>query len=145
MKPRKLTIEVQGGIIAPSDAKKLRDTLCLYEGRVDITMDKHRRNMSLSQRGYYMQVICTAFQHGAREQWGEELDKEEAHDNLKKLCNYIERVDKNEVIRITKSTKYLTTLDSEVYFEKCRRQIFTYFGIVVPLPGEQSDIQFNEQ
>lgn len=89
-------------------------------------------------------VVCEAFQIGAKETWGESISKEEAHENLKKECNYKEFLNEEtgEIFKVSKTTANLTTLAFEDYLERCRQFIYTWFGITVPMPNEQAAMSF---
>lgn len=95
-------------------------------------------NRSNQQNSYYWKVIVESFRHGALEEWGEYMGKEEAHNTLKANCLYTEKVNEEtgEVFRFIGSTTDNDTSDQEVYHEKCRQLIYNAFNIVVPLPNE---------
>lgn len=103
---------------------------------VVFTRQGHRR--SNSQNAYYWAVIVESFRHGALQEWGEYIDKQDAHETLKANCLYTEKINETtaEVIRIIGSTTENDTWDQEEYHDKCRNLIHEFFNIVVPLPGE---------
>ncbi len=122
-------------------AKKVRE---MFSGeQVVLSIKKKRKTRSTQQNRYYWGVIVKSFQQGAEEQWGEYLDSEECHENLKKECNWKEVVNtiSGDIQKITESTAGLKTIEFEEYEERCRRLIFTYFGITVMLPNEQGEIE----
>jgi len=94
---------------------------------------------SVKQNSYYWGVIVDSFRYGALEQWGEYLSKQDAHETLKANCLFQEKVNEStgEVIRIIGSTTDNDTYDQETYHDKCRKLIYEYFGIDVPLPNEE--------
>lgn len=95
-----------------------------------------------NQNRYYWGVIVESFRHGAKEEWGEFLSKQDAHETLKANCLFQEKVNETtgEIIRIIGSTTENDTWDQEEYHDKCRNLIQEFFGITVPLPGEQMEI-----
>lgn len=145
MKTHEYFSDVNDGKLQPNVTRQLLKDLKEFEGkRVLIKLSQKRKDRSMPQNRYYFGVVCEAFQIGAKETWGESISKEEAHENLKKECNYKELVsdDSGEIFRISKSTADLTTLAFEEYLEKCRQFIYTWFGITVPMPNEQAAINF---
>lgn len=106
--------------------------------RFSVAFTRQGNRRSNRQNGYYWAVIVESFRHGALQEWGEYIDKQDAHETLKANCLYTERVNETtgEVIRITGSTGSNDTWDQEEYHEKCRNLIHEFFGIEVPLPGE---------
>lgn len=135
--------DVKDGTLSDSLWDEIRGSLKKFEGtRIELILKRKRRTRGLNQLGYYFAVIVSCFQQGAQEEWGEYLSKEEAHENLKKECNYKEIFIEGtgEVIKIVLSTSDFDTFQAEEYHERCRKLIFNYFNIVVPLPGEQTEI-----
>lgn len=101
---------------------------------------QYSRN-SKQQRGYYWEVIVRYYQRGVLEQWGEEKSLENCHEDLKANCNYTEHFDEksNKVIRSINSSEG-NTVEREDYHERCRKLIYTFFNLVVPLPNEDLTI-----
>lgn len=148
MREREYISTVTDGQLQSNVQKEFLKDLKEFEGeRVLIKLSKKRRNRSLSQNRYYFGVVCESFQIGAKEVWGEDISKEEAHENLKKECNYKELVseDSGEIFRIVKSTANLNTLGFEKYLDRCRKFIHTWFNVTVPLPNEQAAIEFTNK
>jgi hypothetical protein len=133
---------VKDGNIQDSVWMEIRRDLKEFEGlRVELTIRKKRKSTSVGQRGYYWGCIVSAFQQGALDMWGEEIDKQTAHENLKQYCNYKELVSNDgEVTKILLSTKNFDTLQTEDYYDRCRKMIYNFFNIVVPLPNEQAEM-----
>lgn len=108
---------------------------------VIITVQKLRQIHSKNQRGYYWEVIVGSVIIGASEMWGEDLSKEDAHELLKRECNYKELVKDNEhIIKLPQSTKSFNTLEAEQYYERCRKFVYEWFNIICPLPNEHLQI-----
>jgi hypothetical protein len=105
------------------------------ECQIRIIAEKVYPKNSKWQRGYYWAVICQKYQEGAREEQGREISLEQAHEELKSNCSYEEYWDSDhlKVMRIINSSEN-DTAGREDYHEKCRRFIFEWFNITVPLP-----------
>jgi len=118
--------------------KNLAQTKC----SVVIEISKKRKQRSMSQNKYYWGVVIQFFKDGALDMWGENLDSEQCHEYLKTHCNFKEFVNENtgEVIKMPQSTTDANTLEFEEYLDRCRKLIYTYFNIVVPLPNEQTEL-----
>jgi hypothetical protein len=135
--------EVKEGKLQKNVSILISNFLKLFEGtRIKITIEKLYKQRSLRQNGYYWGVIILYFQQGVSEQWGEFKDSKECHQELKKECNWKEVVNikTGQIHKSIQSTRYLTTVEFEEYEERCRRLIFDYFGLTVPLPNEQLTI-----
>ena len=76
------------------------------------------------------------------EAWGYKVSKEDAHNVLKTACNYREIVNEStgEICRIPETTTKMSTVDAEVYHENCRKWVFEWFGVDIPLPNEQMQL-----
>jgi hypothetical protein len=114
--------------------------------RVIINIEKYYNKRSEKQNAYYWKIIIVEYITGVQEMWGDFIDKEEAHNQLKSHCNYKERInEKNGSIeKFVIDTKDLSTVEFNEYCEKCRRFIEEWFGIIIPLPNEQGEIFINE-
>lgn len=145
MKTLEYFSDVKDGKLQPNVSRQIQSDLKEFEGkRVLIKLSQKRKNRSMPQNRYYFGVVCEAFQMGAKDTWGEDVSKEEAHENLKKECNYKEFLndETGEILRLSKTTADLTTLAFEDYIERCRQFIYTWFGVTVPMPNEQAQIEF---
>jgi hypothetical protein len=58
-------------------------------------------------------------------------------------CNAKEVVNTKtgEILTVGLSTATLTTVEFEEFLDKCRKFIFEWFGINVPLPNEQMEME----
>lgn len=106
--------------------------------RFEVGFKRIGNSRSQNQNRYYWGVIVESFRHGALQEWGEYMGKDEAHNTLKANCLYTEKVNEEtgEIFRVIGSTTDNDTLDQETYHEKCRQLIHNAFNIVVPLPNE---------
>jgi len=116
------------------------------DGRYEIEIKKQKKKRSLDQNGYYWGVVVYFFIQGALDTWGEDIDSETAHAELKKHCNYKEVINVNtgEINKLPLPTKDLTTVEFELYQDKCRKFIYEWFNIIVPLPNENLELIFQK-
>jgi len=135
---------VKNGRLQANISKMITSDLQRYEGKdVLIRIGLKRKVRSENQNRYYWGVVCRSLRDGVKDTWGEDIDSEAAHDILKTECNYKEVVkeDSGELLKIPVSTSALNTLQFEEYLERCRKFIYQWFGIVVPLPNEQTILE----
>jgi hypothetical protein len=142
------------GILKISYRSKFDQAVKLFTGqRVKVTVEKIYKKRSTSglnengdftrlQNGYYFGVIVKEYQNGAWEMQQRSISMEEAHNELKANCNYSEHYSEKtgEVMRSINSTSTLTTVQFEEYLIKCREFILEWFGIVLNLPNEQTEL-----
>jgi hypothetical protein len=131
------------GTLQKNVSKQIRQQLLSLVGQsVIIEISKKRKQRSVVQNGYYWGVVVQFFKDGALDMWGEHLDSEQCHEYLKTNCNYKELINTNtgEVTKMPQSTKDTNTLEFEEYLDRCRKFIYEYFNIVVPLPNEQAEL-----
>jgi len=90
------------------------------------------------QNGYYWYIVVNLFCEGWKEAYGEPISMDKAHSILKNECNYTERVNMKtgEILKDPQSTADKTTVEFEEYLDRCRKWIFEWFSIEVPLPNE---------
>lgn len=106
--------------------------------RVTIVLKQYRKIRSNPQNAYYWSVVIPAIVDMFRES-GNDADSDDVHEFLKmrvgKLAQaYVLPGDK--VLRALGSTTKLTTMEFEIYLEKCRAFAAEY-GVVIPLPNEE--------
>lgn len=100
----------------------------------------------LGQNGYYWSVIVTEYQNGCLQEQGRYITLEQAHEELKSNCSYVEHVneDTGSIMRQLRNTSGMTTVQFEEYLESCRQFIYEWFGVTIPLPNEQVEMNLNE-
>ena len=121
------------------------DALKSFEGKnIQITIEKATKKRSNQQNRYYWGILIPIFRKTILDAWGDYLDKETSHLWLKQKMNYNERVNEatGEVFKIPKSTTENTTTEQEIYHKKIRDFLFQSFNVDVPLPGEQTTLNF---
>ena len=131
------------GNLQANVSKQIRNLLKSFaDSSVVVEIAKKRKHRSNNQNRYYWSVVVQYFKQGVLEMWGENIDSQQAHEYLKLHCNYKELINEStgEVIKLPKSTTENNTLEFEEYLDRCRKLIYEYFNIVVPLPNEQSEL-----
>jgi len=128
-----------------SNLNIINNIMDAYEGHIiNVTFKKRINKRSNSQNAYYWSVIAPIFQNCIQEEWNELMSIQEVHNLLKSNCNYEELVNEEtgEIIRRVKSTTENTTVEQEVFHEKCRRLALEYFNTTIPLPDQELKIKF---
>lgn len=105
--------------------------------RVCVSIKEVKRRRSNNQNAYYFGCVIPSIVAMLRE-FGNDVDELTVHDYLKQEVGKLSRVivlPDGEVKRVLGSTKALTTMEFEVYLEKCRAFAAEH-GVQVPLPNE---------
>lgn len=134
---------IKGGVLKISYRDKFNSLVKQSDDcRVKLTIEKLYKKRSLNQNAYYHKIICQYFLDGVKQEWGEDHSHDWAHEELKKHCNYSEKTIKNtgELVKVSQSTKTLTTVEFMEYQDRCIKLIGEWFGITVPEPGQQENI-----
>ena len=99
---------------------------------VEVDIKERKISRTYSQNAYYWAVIIPALCWAIKENWGEILDKEEAHNYFKNEFLVREITDKQtaEIKQITKSTTKLSKEEFISYVNKCKDYLLN-FDIVV--------------
>jgi len=114
------------------------------DGRFRVSIEKIYRKRSLSQNAYYHSVVVQCLLDGVYDMWGEKHSHDWAHELLKEQCNYVEKLNQltGELMHIPQSTANETTAEFMEFIERCCKFISENFGVTVPEPGEQSELEF---
>jgi hypothetical protein len=137
------------GILKVSHRDKFDTGIKTMAGkRVMVTVKTLYNKRSLLQNGYYWGVLVLIARQAMNEEWGTpdgeplSIDSDQVHEILKTECNSREIVNKKtgEVSKVGQSTKALTTIEFEMYQERCRVWIQEYLDAYVPLPNEQLEM-----
>ena len=106
--------------------------------RVTIKLSLYRKRRSNNQNAYYWSVIIPAITAMFRE-YGNNVDGDDVHEFLKlrvgKLAQVFVTPD-GEVMKGLGSTTKLSTMEFEVYLEKCRAFAAEH-GVAIGLPNEE--------
>ena len=100
-----------------------------------LTVKPLGRARSSQQNKYYWGVVVRLIAQAMTDAYGEDIDDEEAHHQLKARFNLrvIER--ECETLKIPGSTRRLNTDAFSEYVEKCRNWGAAFFGINIPDPA----------
>lgn len=110
-----------------------------------ITIDKLYKKRSVLQNNFYQHVILHEFCNGYYETSGERITRETAHEFLKGKFNSKEVTINGSLLLIPQTTSTMTTTEFNEYVEHCRKFVGEFFGINIPEPGEQSEMEFHEK
>jgi hypothetical protein len=102
-----------------------------------ITVEKRKKRRSLNQNAYYWKVIIPAI-HEMFVQNGNDVDEEDVHNYLKEQVGKLSKVillPDGSIEKIVGSTANLSTMQFEMYVEKCRA-FAAQFGFLIKLPNE---------
>jgi len=110
---------------------------------ITISIERKKKKRSEQQNKYYWGVIIKLIQNAIKEQWGEIHEAQEVHELLKINLFYSEiyNNETGEVLKIGKSTAQATTIEFEEYQEDCRKWALEWFGINIPLPNDDIEIE----
>lgn len=147
---------IKNGILKISYRDKFAQNIKLFDDcRIKLTVQKLYKKRSTKtyrddgsegngQNGYYWTIIVSEFCDGFTQITGEQIINKRAHEILKAKCNFKELVNHKtgEIITIPLSTSNLNTVEFEEYCERCRAFIFEWMGKTIPLPNEQSELEF---
>lgn len=109
--------------------------------RVELTVKKWHKTRSNNQNSYYWGVIVEMITFAIND-LGNEFEKDTIHELLRSMflqtTNEIVNKESGEVKQVTyiKSTTKLTTVEMEVYLEKCRVYAAETFDCYIPNPNE---------
>ena len=137
---------IKDGKLNISYRSKFLTALKLFDDcRVRVVVEKLYRKRTTPENAYYHAVIVREFKNGWEETQGEQITHNEAHEMLKYNCNYTEIIneDTGEVLRKGNTTTKQSTVEAEEYYDRCRAFILEWFGIIVFLPNEQSELEFD--
>lgn len=109
-----------------------------------LTIEKKKKKRSNEVNRYWWGCIIPIIQRGLHDT-GNELTKEEVHEFLKSNFNFTEMVNENtgEVLRVPKSTSELGGSEFWELIDKVARFASEYLSEVIPMPGEQGELNFN--
>jgi hypothetical protein len=115
------------------------------EGKdIIITIEKKRRKRSNPQNAYYWGIVLPMMQTGFYNNLGEHVGIQEAHEFLKGRFLFREVVNQElgEVIKLSKSTTELSTIEWETYMDQIRAFATEFLNITIPLPNNTLTIDF---
>ena len=133
--------------------KRMRAELAAtFRGKaIEVRVRRQRKRNSDPQRRYYFGVIVNEITYAIREAdpetgWNatmvHEVLKERFLPLVREWREYV-NTETGEAIREPMTTTKLTTVEREIYHEYCRKFAAEFFGAVIALPNEQTELSFN--
>ena len=122
---------------------KFDEDIQLFNGKeVTVTVEKKKRNRSLSQNSYYWGVVVPMVRQGLIDV-GYKVGLEDAHVFIRDEFSYKELVNEKtgEVLKTKQSTKNMSTTEFIVYLEQIQIWSAEFLGVVIPDPNEQLMIE----
>ena len=118
----------------------------LPEGRYTIEVKKYRKNKSQEQLGYLYGVVYKKFLEGAIDAGWELANVEQVDAWCKAMYAKSDLVNRTtgQVVEIPAIKREFDSLQMATYIDKIIAHCQEYFGVYVPAPGEQSEINFEE-
>lgn len=108
-----------------------------------ITVQSTSRGRSTKQNRYYRGCVIPILQDALKEQHGLIYASDDLHDFLKSKFNSIEICNQDGVVeKLPVSTTELNTAEFEAMMEEVRRWASDFLGVYVPLPNEQTELNF---
>ena len=128
-------------------AEFLEDVLRMFNGKtVVISVEKKKKTRSLPQNSFYWGVVVPMVRQGLLDV-GYRVSIEETHETLKEkfIRKEIVNEDTGEVLtEISKHTWELSTSEFMDYLAEIQQWAAEYLDIVIPDPGEELKIEFND-
>jgi hypothetical protein len=143
-----MKIEIESKVVNGKLEKNrdlLSDVIQSLEGKdIIITIEKKKKKRSNPQNAYYWSVVLPMMQTGFYNNLGEHVGIQEAHEFLKGRFLFREVVNQElgEVIKLSKSTTELSTIEWEEYMDQIRTFATEFLNITIPLPNETLTIDF---
>jgi hypothetical protein len=133
--------------------KRMRAELAeSFRGKdIEVKVRRRRKRSSDPERRYYFGVIVNEITYAIREAdpetgWNAEMVHEVLKERFLPLVRewreYVNE-ETGEAIREPMTTTKLTTTEREMYHDHCRKFAAEFFGAVIALPNEQSEMIFN--
>ena len=145
MKAIKSFGHIKSGKLHIDKLKQVNEIISLSEDcQVKMTISKLYATRSNEQNGYYWGVIVNIWQDIMLESSQEYYNIDEMHNFLKNNFNSEDFVCENTGLILTKpkSTTKNSTVDQEIYHQKCRDSAYENFNVEIPLPLKQTEIEF---
>lgn len=118
--------------------RQVMSTVQGLSGLYEVTIKPRKLTRSLSQNAYYWVAVVQPFAEWLKDEWGERVELEQAHELLKhKILGSKELVSRStgEVIEITRSSRGLDTAEFGEFIDSAANWLAEFTGIVV-LPPE---------
>ena len=139
--------KVKNGELKIVNRPQFNRELEYFEGKdVEVQVRKKRKKRSLMQNAYYFGVVVPCVVEGLKDA-GYRVNRELAHEFLKSKFAREEIVNEEtgEVLSIIGSTAKMTTSKMMDYFAEITQWAAEYLNIQIPLPGEQTEIDYGKE
>lgn len=127
---------------------KVRTELAKFEGKnIIIKIELKKKKRSNQQNKYYWGCIIPLAIDGVLDVWGESWSEDRVHAMLLKECPIYEHkpnLKTGEIKSVAKGSSDMTTTEMMLYWEMCAKLLAEYFGIYVPQPNEQTQLEIND-
>lgn len=111
-----------------SEKRQLMSAIQVARGLWEVSMRQVKPKRSLDQNAYMHAAFVEPFRKWIQENWGEDVDHDQAYETLKLAVMHIDRV---EGLPLMPSTRHLDTKDFSDFLEKAAQFLATKCGIVV--------------
>jgi hypothetical protein len=111
---------------------------------IAISIEVRGRKRTNPQNSYYWKIVVPLVQQ-AMNSFGNDFDKDEVHEFLKKEFNWEDKEMKEGMyVRVPRSTTKLSTTEFSDYKEKIQQFAAEVLGVYVPDPNEQLEFEMNK-
>ena len=139
--------KVKNGELKIVNRSQFNRELEYFEGKdVEVQVRKKRKKRSLMQNAYYFGVVVPCVVEGLKDV-GYRVNRELTHEFLKSKFAREEIVNEetSEVLSIIGSTAKMTTSKMMDYFAEITQWAAEFLNIQIPLPGEQTKIDYGKE
>lgn len=120
--------------------RRLMQKIGGLSGLWEVTLKERKRTRSLDANRYYFAAVCEPFRSWLSEQYGEEVDIDQAHEALKARVlgtdAVVDRETGDVIAELSRRTKTMDTGEFSDYIERCARFLAEFANIVV-IPSEE--------
>jgi hypothetical protein len=137
---------IESGKLHIIHANRFREAIkTLSDGRYKIIVEKNYRKRSNPQNAVIWGYVYPMVLDGLRDAGYDNMDIDKVHELLKfKFLKYDLINQDGEVLESVRSTASLTTIEMMQYLSDIQKFAAEYLNIVIPDPGENFEIKFNE-
>lgn len=118
--------------------RRIMQKIGALKGLWEITLKERRLTRTLKANRYYFVAVCQPFQVWLSEQYGQEVDIEQAHEMLRNRVLGMDEIvnkDTGEVLELPRRTRTMDIGEFNDYVENCARFLAEFCEIVV-IPSE---------
>lgn len=128
--------------------KLIKDAISSFEGReIEITLQRKRKTRSNPQNNFLWGAVLPLVQHGLAESCGEIRDAQSIYRNiLLPLFAPVREVintETGEVLSERITSSEMSTTEFCQFIMEIQKWSAEFLGVVIPDPGQSTEIQFN--